>query len=266
MIDFLGNNLKELPYFRALLRAFESRFYQELDIDGNTLDLGCGDGLFARSTLQHKLLVGIDPSVKALIEAKASNAYSIILGANGGDLPFSSQQFDCIISNSVLEHIRNIDLVIKEISRLLKAGGKLIFCVPNIKFTKNLSIALWFEQRNFCFIANQYRIFFNKISRHHHCDDVETWRKRLEKVGISIIKNWDYFSPDALKILEWGHMLGLGNLVQKIIFGRWVIFTNSPGKMLAERLCRPIYENESTHQAGAYTFFVCEKNNIENHG
>ena len=37
--DYLWNQLAELPYFRALLRAVESRFYADLPIVGIVLDL-----------------------------------------------------------------------------------------------------------------------------------------------------------------------------------------------------------------------------------
>ena len=46
--DLLKINLGELPYFRALLRAVESRFYSDLRIENPVLDVGCGDGHFAK--------------------------------------------------------------------------------------------------------------------------------------------------------------------------------------------------------------------------
>lgn len=262
MKDFLTFNLSKIPYFRALLRAVESRFYQELEMDGITLDLGCGDGQFAASTFEKAFTIGIDPVESSLEEAKKTFAYSNIIQAFGNRLPFLDATFDCVISNSVLEHIQDIDLVIHEIARILKNGGNLYFCVPNPHFTKNLSIALWLEKRRLIFLARKYRSFFNKISRHYHCDDAKTWKNRLQSAHINVIKCWDYFSPTALKILEWGHILGLGNLIQKRLFGRWVLFENSIGRKFSEKLCRPIYQQEARDIEGAYTFYICIKQNI----
>ena len=59
--DFLWLNLRDLPYFRGMLRAVEAQFYQEFELQAPTLDLGCGDGKFARTTFQRKLDVGLDP-------------------------------------------------------------------------------------------------------------------------------------------------------------------------------------------------------------
>ena len=44
--DYLWLNLRDLPYFRAMLRAVEAEFYQEFELPSPTLDLGCGDGHF----------------------------------------------------------------------------------------------------------------------------------------------------------------------------------------------------------------------------
>ena len=42
--DLLWRQLRGVPAFRALLRAVESRFYQDLELARPLLDLGCGDG------------------------------------------------------------------------------------------------------------------------------------------------------------------------------------------------------------------------------
>ena len=49
--DLLWQHLKDLPYFRALLRAVEARFYADLTLGEPALDLGCGDGHFASLAL-----------------------------------------------------------------------------------------------------------------------------------------------------------------------------------------------------------------------
>ena len=52
--DYLWLNLRELPYFRGLLRAIEGRFYEEIELAEPVLDLGCGDGQFAAVTFREK--------------------------------------------------------------------------------------------------------------------------------------------------------------------------------------------------------------------
>ena len=62
--DFLWRHLRELPAFRALLRAVEARFYQDLlPLQEPVLDLGCGDGHFASVTFPRRL-DAVLPSVR----------------------------------------------------------------------------------------------------------------------------------------------------------------------------------------------------------
>ena len=59
--DFLWLQLRDLPYFRGVLRAVESRFYQDIELPRPVLDLGCGDGHFVTVTFDTPIDFGIDP-------------------------------------------------------------------------------------------------------------------------------------------------------------------------------------------------------------
>ena len=41
--ELLWRNLKDLPAFRALVRAVEAQFYQAIPLPEPTLDVGCGE-------------------------------------------------------------------------------------------------------------------------------------------------------------------------------------------------------------------------------
>ena len=47
-------------------------------------------------------------------------------------LPYRDASVDLLVSNSVLEHIYNYQNVIQEVHRVLKPGGYLYLCVPNL--------------------------------------------------------------------------------------------------------------------------------------
>src|SRR5690242_14581407 len=133
--DYLWNQLAELPYFRALLRAVESRFYECLPVIAPVLDLGAGDGSFAEQTFSHPLDVGIDPWWSPLVEARQRRAHRLLALAQGGHMPFADATFQTVVSNSVLEHIPDLDPVIAETYRVLRPGGYLLFCSPSDHFT-----------------------------------------------------------------------------------------------------------------------------------
>ncbi len=257
--DFLFLHVRSLPYFRGLLRAVESCFYQDLPLPGPVYDLGCGDGLFASLTFDKTIDVGLDPWHGPVHEAARHGAYHSLVEADAAHAPFPSRQFASGISNSVLEHIPHIDEVLLETARLLKPGAPFIFCVPNQNFLPSLSIARFFDGIGLGPLARAYRGFFNRISRHHHCDDPEVWRRRLGAAGFSLEKYWDYFSPSALAALEWGHYLGLPSLISRVLFGRWILVPSRWNLALTMQLLRPYYNEPVPQEKGAYTFYIARR-------
>ena len=257
--DYLWLNLRDLPYFRALLRAVEASFYQDLPLVEPVLDLGCGDGNFASIAFDQKIETGMDPWRKQLGLAAQTGAYKLVLLADGGKMPFPDDVFNTVISNSVLEHIPDVDTVIIETARVLKPGASFIFCVPNQNFTHNLSISRFLERLGWKKLAAGYRNWFNKISRHHHCDSQQVWGERLARNHLIIDQVWDYFSPDALGVLEWGHYFGVPSLVAKSLTGRWILAPTRWNLGWLEKLLRPYYLEPKEQPRGSYSFYVTHK-------
>ncbi len=261
--EILWKNISELPYFRGFLRAVEGGFYQNIEVKEPILDLGCGDGHFSSVTFHHWgfKLIGVDVNIKNLLEAKQYEIYSHLICARGDQLPFRNTFFRTIISNSVLEHIQNVNAVILEANRVMGLGSKLIICVPNDYFTKNLSIAKFFDSIYLKHPANWYRKLFNKISRHYHPDSLDMWLERLQGAGFKINDFWNYFTQESLAILEWGHYFGFPTLINKKLFGRWILFQNNKNPIL-----RRIYkwlenhiEKDQKAIDGAYSFIISTK-------
>jgi len=274
--DLLWQHLRELPAFRALLRAVEGRFYQDLlPLEGPVLDVGCGDGHFASVALggtAAPLAAGIDPSAGSLQEAQRRGAYRVLARAFGEALPFADGAFATVVSNSVLEHIPDLEPVLAEIARVLSAPeqskgqigssfrGRFIFCVPSDHFTELLLFPHLLRRLRLESLARAYERYFNRISRHHHCDGPDVWQARLARVGLELTDSFYYFSDRAHHALDLGHYLGVPNLVAKRLLGRWVLFPTrrNPVLALTERWLRPLYE-ESLPPVGAYVFLVTKK-------
>lgn len=257
--DLLWRHLKALPYFRALLRAVEARFYQDLDLPEPVLDLGCGDGHFAAMALADRPpMIGVDPWWPPLRESRRRAVYRLAVQSLGAALPFPSAHFATVISNSVLEHIPDLDPVLCETNRVLRPGGRFVFCCPSDRFLPFLSISRGLRRIGLRGLGTAYERFFNRISRHHHCDDPRVWADRLARAGFSIERHWYYFSRGALATLEWGHYFGLPSVVAKKLTGRWVIAPTRWDLWLTDRLVRRYYE-EALPETGAYLFFIAVK-------
>lgn len=256
--DFLWLHLRELPYFRSLLRAVEARFYRDIALPAPTLDVGCGDGHFAAVAFDRPLEVGIDPWTGPVREAARRAAYRDVVQGAGAGLPFPGSRFGSAVSNSVLEHIPEVEAVLSEVARVLRPGAPFVFCVPNHRFPRELSIAGALDRLRFEPLADGYRRLFNRISRHEHCDPPEVWADRLDRAGLRLERWWHYFSPAALHALEWGHYFGLPSLFARRLTGRWILVPARWNLALTDRLVRPFYR-ERAREDGVYTFFIARR-------
>ena len=259
-----GRQLRELPAFRGLLRAVEADFYTDLPLPAPVLDLGCGDGHFASVTFDRPLDVGLDPwwgplqEANARVSTSAHNVYHTVTHADGARMPFPDAHFATVVSNSVLEHIPDVEPVVREVARVLQPGGWFHFCVPGPNFRQFLSVARALDAIRLRGLAEAYRRLFDRISRHHYYNTPEAWHARLSQAGLRVERWWSYFSPAALAALEWGHPLGLPTVLAKKLSGRWLFSPTRWNLALTERLLRRFYE-EPIPQEGAYLFFVAQK-------
>ena len=115
--DHLWLQISSLPYFRALLRAVEARFYENIDLPAPALDLGCGDGHFASLAFNRALEVGLDPWEKPLREAETRGVYQQAVLTKASEIPYPDAYFTSAVSNSVLEHIPTLEPVLAELGR-----------------------------------------------------------------------------------------------------------------------------------------------------
>ncbi|MFW5714560.1 MAG: class I SAM-dependent methyltransferase [Brevefilum sp.] len=254
----LWRHISSLPYFRGFLRAVEDRFYQEIKLPEPVFDLGSGDGHFASVAFDRKLSVGLDPWVAPMREAQKRDAYHLLVLGEGAHIPFEEGHFGSVISTSVLEHIPNLDPVLAEVHRIIKPGGKFVFCVPNHRFPKKLWGRKVLKRLGLSGLGEQYSRLFNWVSRHAHTDSQAVWKKRLESLGFELSDSWSYFPPKALHILEWGHPLGLPALISKKIFGRWILVQKKWNLAIPWAMTRP-YLGEPRAEDGVCTFFVARR-------
>ncbi len=115
----LRAHLRQLPYFRALLRAVEAELYQGLEFPRPILYVGCGDGHFGKAVSLQGIDAGVDPSRAALSEVPRRSAYRLLVECPGGRLPFADNSLGSAFSNSVLEHIPHVQEVLAEVARVL---------------------------------------------------------------------------------------------------------------------------------------------------
>lgn len=98
---------------------------------GRVLDAGCGDGaLSAALSIRARLLVGCDPSLRALRLAKRRVATAHWVCGSVEALPFREACFEQAAAADVLEHVENAVAASSELARVLEPGGDLLASAP----------------------------------------------------------------------------------------------------------------------------------------
>lgn len=170
----------EFSPVHALVRANEAMFLKRVKMRKPILDLGCGDGRFALLTYGEKYIdVGLDADPKEVRKAIKSKAYKSVVVARGAKMPFVKETFKTIISNSVLEHVDELDKVLKETVRILDKKGFFFITVPTPLISKYF---FWSK-----FIPG-WAGFKNKVWKHINFFGEEIWRSKLEKAGFRLVK------------------------------------------------------------------------------
>lgn len=91
------------------------------------LDLGCGTG-YVGLNLKNNDVVFADIEPKYL---KQINGNCVALDAR--KLPFKKEVFDAVICADVMEHIKEDEIALREIYRVLKKNGRALVAVPAYK-------------------------------------------------------------------------------------------------------------------------------------
>lgn len=123
LLDIDNRNLKSKK-IRSILEEHINKKFDSLKI----LDLGCSYGIILNEFTDSNLCVGVDLDMHAL-SSGLMHGYSVCSDAES--LPFSSDSFDVVICNHVYEHTDDACQLMKEIKRILCAGGCCYFAGPN---------------------------------------------------------------------------------------------------------------------------------------
>lgn len=156
------------------------------------IDLGCGAGelsVFARD-------LGYDVTAVDVSEANVQSVQAMGFAAQVADLnrplPFEDNSFDFATLVEVIEHVVNAELLLSEIARVLRPGGKLLVSTPN-----------------HAHYANRFRALIGKPPKGEGYHFRFFTRKRLESkltgAGFRIVRrnsfNMDHLINQALKRL-----------------------------------------------------------------
>lgn len=113
------------PFFLIRYPLFKAIRQLAPELKGKLMDFGCG-------SKPYENLFTVDSYTGVDVEQSGHNhRYSKIdVFYNGTSLPFENETFDSVFSSEVLEHLFQPDILLQEINRVLKPGGKLLLTAP----------------------------------------------------------------------------------------------------------------------------------------
>lgn len=114
----------------------------------SVLEVGVGTGIHAAWLLRHfdVSYTGIDISLSMLKVAadrlNHATALAQLVGADAINLPFGSETFDHLFCSGTLHHTEMPGVVVAEMARVLRPGGRLVVMEPNWLWPVNVAFAL----------------------------------------------------------------------------------------------------------------------------
>lgn len=263
--DYLTPLLEKAPATWALIRANEIRALDKVEFKKLSLDVGCGDGFVAKillSNRRQKFDWGIDLSEDEIKYAKKSGSFKKCRVANVYDLPFEKGSFTTVFSNSVVEHIPDLEQALSEMSRVLKKKGKFIITVPTPYLTSYLIGVNFFKNIGLVFLADQYGKFFNRMFVHYNLLNHKQWQKVLYRHNLKMIDHYYYHTPAMVRAHEILAYLAVPYGISKYFFKHWVV---SPGfrKIFIvpwlKKMLYPLYLSDVKKDEGGSLLIIAEK-------
>ena len=222
--NFLYNYLLQAPVLLAIERTMECEILSKLEFNRPILDIGCGEGVFANILFDEKIDLGIDPNGRELERCKQYQGYNELIECFGNNIPKEAGTFNTIFSNSVLEHIEDLDTVLKEAHRLLSTNGRMYVTIPTNLFDKYNLIYQVFSFLHLKTLSEKYRVFFNNFWKHYHYYDKAGWEATFNKSGLKVISYREYNSKSTCLFNDALVPLSLPGFVFKKFTNRWILF------------------------------------------
>ncbi|MEK7577828.1 MAG: class I SAM-dependent methyltransferase [Patescibacteria group bacterium] len=240
------------PLFLSVLRAKEVCLYTKyLPMKHPSIDVGCGDGFFARQTFgENEIDIGLDMKSSRMKDVEKQSAYKKLVTYDGYTFPFSNNTFNTVVSNSVFEHVDELPRVVSEIYRVLKPKGKMYTTVMAYPWEEYLLGATVF--------GNTYRKIMRTKQHHINLYTFIQWKKVFEQVGFRIVSVTGHGSKHASRMIDVLHYVSIPSLISYVLFGTWVLWPSVVHPFPLQYFSRVMDEPVEPQKAAAL-FFVLEK-------
>ena len=117
-------------FYSPFTKGYELELFKQCEITGPSLEIGIGDGYFSSLLFKargQKLTYGADLIYETLKSAKKYNHCENYLVMDACEIPLPDNSLQTVIMNNLIHHLPDRVMVLDEVMRVLKKGGKFIF-------------------------------------------------------------------------------------------------------------------------------------------
>lgn len=151
---------------------------------GDTLEIGAGTGYFSLNLASQGLIGSLTATdiSPGMLKSLALTAKSLDFPVNtvvteAETLPFEDGSFDTVIGHAVLHHIPDLDKAFSEFFRVLRPGGRIVFCGEPSRYGDRLAVV---PKRTGNFVAPAWRRLFGATKLEHSEEELADDEHSLE--------------------------------------------------------------------------------------
>ena len=185
-LEFFADYYAYAPAALALRECVRLAAMRGVELPEPILDVGCGDGIFARLCYPERQVWGIDINPSEIRRAQSTASYSTLIcgSITSSDLP--KGYFKSAIANCSLEHVPDIRAAFDTISASLAKDAPFILIVPTPDWTHELLIPRILESAGLEGVARFYRDNLDRVFHHVHLYDEKKWTEILAGSGFAV--------------------------------------------------------------------------------
>ena len=207
---------------------------------GPILDVGCGDGLFAKIAFAKEEVWGIDIDANESRWAQASRAYEQIVIGDVTRAKLPEGFFATCIANCSLEHVPALERALDNIQRSLAPGARAYLFVPQRDWAAAMRSVRALRAVGAPRLARKLEESIDSTFKHHHLYDERGWREMIERTKLEIESIEPVLTSATTSAFEAFLLPSLAGWLNKRLTTRWTNFPRIRRRMapLAYALAR----------------------------
>lgn len=240
--------------WRAIEVAHFKNAIEEFAPKGPILDLGCAEGKIGGILFKGERIYGLDNCWELLRQNDRTDTYRALILADACRMPFKDETFGCVFSNSVIEHIPDLDALLDAVKNILMDEGVFMFTVPSDKFGEYLFFYAVFANLRLRPLAKKYKDLRNKWLEHFHCYGHNTWKEKLQQNGLRLV-SYSYYISKRTAML-WDFLAAMAFIMNKLKFRKPIEYLNT---VSLQRIRKAVMLDSAKDDSGAGLLIIAEK-------